>query len=65
MGARFPGCRVTMGAPNHCGGAEWLRRVPKSPNNLTSTSFIKVPLLRKNLSFNMGAPNLLLASGAV
>jgi len=68
-GAQFPG-RITMGAPNHCGGA------PKSPNNVTSgffsvddnvtSTFINpVHLLPKDLSWEHGAPNLFLALGAI
>ena len=38
-------------APNHYEGAEWLRGAPKSPNNVTSTFFNAVHLLRKDLRF--------------
>ena len=40
--------------PNHYGGAEWLRGEPKSPNNITSTSFNTVHLLLKDLRFEPG-----------
>jgi len=49
--AQFPGRRITEGAPNHRGGAEWLRRAPKSPNNVPSTFFSIVHLLPKGLCF--------------
>ena len=45
------GLRVTTGAPNHCGCAEWLRGAPKSPNNVTSTFLNTVHLLPRDLSF--------------
>jgi len=51
-GAQFPGRRITMGAP-------------KSPNNVTDTFFSTVHLLPKDLRFEHGAPNLLLAPGAI
>jgi len=38
---------------------------PKNPNNVTSTFFNIVHLLRKALGSNMGASNLLLAPGAI
>jgi len=53
-GALFPGRRITIGAPNHCGGAEWLREAPKSPNNVASTFFNTVHLLPKDLRFEYG-----------
>jgi len=53
--------RVTRGqgstisrAPNHYGGAETLRRAPKSPNNLTGTFFNTVNLPPKELRFQYG-----------
>ena len=61
-GAQFPGRRITMGAPNHCGGR---RRAPKSPDNVTCTFFNAVHLLPKDLRFERGAPNLLLALGPI
>ena len=50
-GAQLPGCRVNKGAPNHSGS-------PKSPNNVTSTSFHTVRLLPKDLSFEHGGAKL-------
>ena len=47
-----------MGVQNHCGDAEWLRRAPKSPNNLTSTFFNTVRLLPKDLRFEHGGAKL-------
>jgi len=40
-----------MGAPNHYGGAESLRGVLKSPNNVASTFFNTVNLLPKDHRF--------------
>jgi len=56
-GAQFPGCRITMRALNDCGA-------PKSPNNVTITS-VQFICFRKTSGSNMGAPNLLLAPGAM
>jgi len=58
-GAQLPRRRVTMGEPNHCGGA------PKGPNSIRSTFFSTVHLLPKDLSFERVAPNLFLAPGAI
>ena len=52
-------------APIHYGGAESLRRAPKSPQNITNTSFSAVNLRPKEVRFEHGAPNLLLAPGAI
>jgi len=48
-------------APNHYEGAElqresawWLKRAPKSPDNVTSTFFNKLHLLQKNLRLKHG-----------
>jgi len=57
-GERFPGAESLW-------GTESLRRVPKSPNNVTSTFFNAVYLLPKDLRFDNGAPNLLLVLGAI
>jgi len=57
-GAQFLGRRVTMGAPNHCMAAEWMRGAPKSPKNVTSTFFNTVHLLPKDLSFEHGGAKL-------
>ena len=41
--AQLPGRRVTMEAPNHCGGAEWLREsqiVPTMSQVLSSIQYI-------------------------
>jgi len=43
-GARFPGRRITMRAPNNCGAL-------KSPNNVTSTVFNTLNLPSKDLRF--------------
>ena len=76
-GAQFYGSRITggaeilRGAPNDYGGAEWLWvcrmvvRAPKSSNNVTSTFFNTVDLLPKDLRFEHGLPNLLLAPGTI
>jgi len=44
---------------------ESLRGEPKSPNNVTSIFFIRVRLLPKEMRFDHGAPNLLIAPGAI
>jgi len=52
-GAQYPGRRITGGAP-------------KSPNNVTSTSFITAPLLPKDLYRSKhGGANFFLAPGAI
>jgi len=43
--------QITVGASNHCGGAEWLRGAPKSPNIAKSTFFNAAHLLPKDLRF--------------
>ena len=55
----IPLVRITMGAPNHCGGA------PKGPKNITGTFFNTVQLLSKYLRFDHGGPNVLFAPGAI
>jgi len=63
---QLPGRRVTIwGRRITAGGVEWLRRAPKSPNNVSSTFFSTVHLLPKISVSNMGALNLLLAPGAI
>jgi len=57
QGAQFPGRRITMRALNDCGA-------PKSPNNVTRTS-VQYICFRKTSGSKIGAPNLLLASGAI
>ena len=54
-------------APSHYGGAKSLQEGPRSPNNVTSSllSSIHYICLRKTSVSNMGAPNLLLAPGAI
>jgi len=48
------------------GGAEWLPRAPKSPENVASSFFNREHLLPKDLMFEHGgAKNLLLAPGAI
>jgi len=51
QGAQFPGRRITM-------------RAPKSPDNITRTS-LQYICFRKTSGSNIGAPNLLLAPGAI
>ena len=53
-GVQFPGRRIIMGAPNHCGRPRMAAVGPKRPNNVTSTSFSTAHLLRKDLSFEHG-----------
>jgi len=55
QGSQFPGRRVTMGAPNHCGPPNGCGGAPKSPNNVTSTFFNTVHLLPKGLRFEHGS----------
>jgi len=53
-GAQFPGCLITMGAPNHCGRRQITadrRRVPKMSQILSSIQFI---CFRKTSGSNMG-----------
>jgi len=57
-GAQFPARRVTVGAPNHCGGRRMAAGAPKGPNNVTSTSFNAVHLLLKDLSLEHGSAKL-------
>jgi len=58
-GAQFPGFRVTMWAPNHCGGR---LKVPTMSQVLSSIQYI---CFRKTSGSNMGAPNLLLDPRAI
>ena len=51
-GGTIPGRRITTGTP-------------KSPNNVTSTFFNRVHLLPKDIRFEHGAPDLLLAPGVI
>jgi len=51
QGARFPGRQIPM-------------RAPKSPNNVTRTS-VQYICFRMSSGSNTGAPNLLLATGAI
>ena len=71
-GAQIPGRQFATGALNHCGGAKFLRKPPKSPNNVTSTFFNTANFLSKELRFHhggagstTGAPNLFFAPGAI
>ena len=50
---RGQGGAITRG-PSHYGGAKSLRGAPKSPTNVTSTSFNTVHLLPKELRFEHG-----------
>jgi len=52
-------------ASSNYGGAKSLWRAQKSTNNVTSTFFHTEHLLPKDLSFEHGGPNLLLALGAI
>ena len=63
--AQFPGRQSLWGRRMTAGDAKWLRRAPKSPNNVASTFFNAVHLLPKDLGFEHGAPNLFLAPGAI
>jgi len=47
-----PRRRVTVAAPNHCGGGA------KTPNNVTSSFFNTVHLLPENLIFEHGGARL-------
>jgi len=51
--AQFPGRRIIMGAPNHCGWREMTAGDEKSPNNVTSTFFNTVQCFRKTSGSNM------------
>jgi len=55
-GARFSGCRIIMGAPNHCGGR---RNVSTMSQVLSSTAY----LLPKDLRFEHGGAKLVSCSG--
>jgi len=46
-------------------GAESLRGVEKSPNNVSTTFFNTVRCFRNTSGSNIGAPNLLLTPGAI
>jgi len=48
-GRNSPGAESLWGRQITAEGAEWLRGVPKSPNNITSTFFNTVHLLPKDL----------------
>jgi len=66
QGRNEGGKRGTLSrAPNHYGCAEWLRGRPKSPNNVTSTSSMQYICFQKTSISNMGAPNVLLATGTI
>jgi len=56
-GAQFPVRRVTMGAPNHCGG-RMAAGASNNPNNVTSTFFSIIHFLPKDLSFERGGAKL-------
>jgi len=64
-GRNSPGDASLWGRQITAGGVEWLWGTPKSSKNTTSTFFNTVHLLPKDLSFEHGAPNLLLAPGAI
>ena len=49
-GTQFPGCPITMGAPDHLGGG-----APESPKNITSILSIQCMSFRKTSGSNMGA----------
>jgi len=44
-GAQFPGCRIIMGALNHCAGRQIIAAAQKSLKNVTSIFFNTVNLL--------------------
>jgi len=52
-------------APNHSGGAEWLRGRQKIPTMSHTHSSMQHICFQKTLGSKMGAPNLLLAPGAI
>jgi len=54
-----------MEGPNHYGGRRMNAGTPKSLNNVTSPFSNLVHLLPEDLKFKHGAPNLLLAPGAI
>jgi len=56
--SQFPGAESLRGSQITAGA-------PKRPNNVTSTFFITVNLLSKDLSFERGAPNLFPVPGAI
>jgi len=58
-GEQFSGRQITVWAPKHCGGR---RKVPKLSQLLSSTQYI---CFRKTSGSNIGAPDLLLAPGAI
>jgi len=64
-GAQFHGRRITLGTLKYSKGCRMIVGAPKSPNNVTSTFSKTVHLLPKDSGSNMGAPNLLLAPGAI
>ena len=64
-GDAIPRGRVTMGRQVTAGGAEWLRGSQKVPTMSQVHSSIQYICLRKTSVSNMGAPNLLLAPGAI
>jgi len=51
--------------PNHRGGADSPRGAPKKPNNVTSTFFNTVHLLRKDLRFEHEGAKFLIVPGAI
>ena len=57
-GNNYPGAESLWGHQITAGA-------PKSINNVTSTFFNTVLFLRKTSGCDMGAPNLLLAAGAI
>jgi len=64
-GAQFPGHQVTMGAPNHCRSAQWLRKCRKVPTMWQILSSMQNICFQKTSVLNIGAPNLLLTLGAI
>jgi len=64
-GAQLYGRRITAGAPNHCVSAKSLRgrrKLQTLSQVLSSTQYI---CFRKTSGSNIGAPDLLLAPGAI
>jgi len=52
-------------APNHCGRCRMAVGEWKSPNNVIKISSMQYIHFQKTTGLNLGAPNLLLASGAI
>jgi len=64
-GAQLPGHRITLGAVKYCGGRRMIVEAQKVPTVSQALSSIQCICFRKTSGSNMGAPNLLLAPGAI